>query len=87
MDGGKYILTSEALIPGHIANWLLLIALIHVDFVGMKHAAWSNRINFVVVDGVGVVALHYACIVVIWCTELTLVYDRLKRCTGIIISS
>ena len=33
-DSGRYFYTASAVRTGHFANWLFLIALIMVDFVG-----------------------------------------------------
>ena len=64
IDGGRYLVPSAALIPGHVANWLLLIALIQVDFVGLKHAACKNLTNsfFVLIM---YALLHCICIILL----------------------
>ena len=37
-ESGRYFSTASAVRPGHVANWLFLIALRRVDFVGQnKH--------------------------------------------------
>ncbi len=36
-DSGRWRQTAAAVRPGHVENWLLLIAFIQVDIVGEKH--------------------------------------------------
>ena len=46
LESGRYRRTASAVRPGHDANWLLLIAMIHVDGSGLNAHWWRNWINF-----------------------------------------
>ena len=45
-ESGRYCRTASAVRPGHEANWLLLMALIHVNGGGLKVHWWRNWISF-----------------------------------------
>ena len=48
LDLGRNFWTLSAVSSGHVAKWPALMALIHVDVVGLKQAAWRNWISSVV---------------------------------------
>jgi len=51
IDFGKYFCAASAVNPGHVAKCPRLIACIHVLGVGLKAAAWRNRMCSAVVSG------------------------------------
>ena len=45
VESGRYRRTASAVRPGHVANWLLWMALIQVDGGGLKAHWWRNWIS------------------------------------------
>jgi hypothetical protein len=46
VESGRYRRTAFAVRPGHVAKWLLFMALIQVDGGGLKAHWWRNWMSF-----------------------------------------
>jgi hypothetical protein len=46
VESGRYRRTASAVRPGHVAKWLLFMALIQVDGGGLKAHWWRNWMSF-----------------------------------------